>query len=78
MDSARRHRRCFTWCGGYAHDYHYIAEVRDPDEAGWLRYDANYHGGIGVPVPPPTGRCEHDGHAYYAIALAYVRVRAPA
>ena len=58
----------------YAHNYHYIADVHDPVDASWVRYDANANGGIGTPVAPPVGLTHHHGHVYYPIALAYVRV----
>ena len=58
----------------YAHKYHYIADVHDPFEERWVRYDANFNGGIGVAIQPPVGRARHEGCDYYPIALAYVRV----
>ena len=58
----------------YSHNYHYIADVYDPFEERWIRYDAISNGGIGVAVAPPTGRLDHRDHAYYPVALAYVRV----
>ena len=58
----------------YSHRYHFIADVYDPHELRWLRYDANFNGGIGVTIEPPSGRPEHKGHSYYAVALAYVCV----
>ena len=58
----------------YSHDYHYIADVLDPDGHGWVRYDANSNGAIGWDVGAPTGRVQHEHHSYYAILLAYVRV----
>ena len=59
----------------YSHGYHYIADVLDPDGSGWVRYDANSNGAIGWSVEAPTGRVQHEDHSYYAILLAYVRVR---
>ena len=59
----------------YSHNYHYIADVLDPDGHGWVRYDANSNGAIGWDVGAPTGRVQHEHHSYYAILLAYVRVR---
>ena len=59
----------------YSHNHHYIADVLDPDGSGWVRYDANSNGAIGRSVGAPTGRMQHEDHSYYAILLAYVRVR---
>ena len=59
----------------YSYGYHYIADVLDPDGSGWVRYDANSNGAIGWSVEAPTGRVKHEDHSYYAILLAYVRVR---
>ena len=59
----------------YSHNHHYIADVLDPDGSGWVRYDANSNGAIGWDVGAPTGRAQHEHHSYYAILLAYVRVR---
>ena len=59
----------------YSHNYHYIADVLDPDGHGWVRYDANSNGAIGWHVGAPTGRVQHEHYSYYAILLAYVRVR---
>ena len=53
---------------------HYIADVLDADEGGWIRYDANSNGAIGKSVEAPTGRVDHENHSYYAILLSYVRV----
>ena len=51
-----------------------MADVYDPQELGWLRYDANFNDGIGVPIEAPNGRAKHAGHEYYATALPYVRI----
>ena len=60
----------------YAHLSHFIADTYDPDERQWIRYDANYNDGVGVPIDPPTGRAQHDRRSYYATALIYVRCQA--
>lgn len=53
---------------------HFVADVHDPYEATWLRYDANANAAVGTRVAPPSGRVQHEGATYYPLLLAYVRM----
>ena len=57
----------------YAKGYHFFADVIDPRERRWLRYDGMVAGGVGQPVVPTGGATMHDDHRYYPTLAVYVR-----
>ena len=57
----------------HAKGYHFFADVIDPRERRWLRYDGMVAGGVGQPVVPTGGATMHGGHRYYPTLAVYVR-----
>ena len=57
----------------YRRDYHFFADVCDPSERRWLRYDGMVADGVGQPTPPPGGATQQAGARYYPTALVYVK-----
>lgn len=58
----------------YQRNTHFIADVLDPRDDCWLRFDGmdpRYHG-RGVPVAAPTGRTSHLGGSYFRVVVVYV------
>ena len=48
----------------YARGYHFFADVLNPREQRWLRYDGCVAGGVGQPVEPTGGAMRHGQHRY--------------
>ena len=57
---------------------HFIADVYDPREAKWLRFDGMNAGGRGMPIEPSAGRITHNGGRYFPVVAVYVCDRPPA
>jgi len=56
----------------YAKGYHFFADVIDPRERRWLRYDGRVAGGVGQPVVPTGGATIHGKDRYYPTLAVYV------
>ena len=54
---------------------HYMADVFDPREQCWLRYDGMDADGVGQPVRCTGGAVRHRGGRYYPIMVVYARER---
>ena len=66
----------------YAKGYHFVADVLDPRERRWLRYDGMVHSlsdcphsGVGQPVEPTGGAMMHGvpRKRYYPTLAVYSR-----
>ena len=67
-------RDCFYELIGvvmYAKDCHFFADVRQPGDGQWLRYDGLSNEGIGVPIQPPRGVVYLSGMRFYPNIVAY-------
>ena len=54
---------------------HFLADVFDPREQCWLRYDGMDADGVGQPVRCTGGAVRHRGGRYYPIMAVYARER---
>ena len=57
----------------YARGYHFFADVLDPREWRWLRYDGMVADGVAQPVTPTGGAMWHRGKRYYPTCVVYVK-----
>ena len=58
----------------YAKGYHYFADVLDPHERRWLRYDGLLAQGVGQPIAPTAGaQIDRGGTRWYPILAVYAR-----
>ena len=57
----------------YAKGYHFFADVLDPRERRWLRYDGLVADGVGQPVEPTGGAMRHGQRRYYPTLAVYSR-----
>jgi hypothetical protein len=59
----------------YRKGYHFIADVLDPCEVCWLRYDGMDANGVGQPIECTGGAVRHRGGRYYPTMAVYARER---
>ena len=58
----------------YSKGYHFFADVLDPCERRWLRYDGAVAGGVGQSIEPTGRAMRHGGRTYYPTIVMYVKV----
>ena len=61
----------------YQLDVHFVADVYDPCEARWLRFDGMEAGGRATPIEPTEGRMTHRGGRYFPVLAVYVCEQQP-
>ena len=59
----------------YRKGYHFIADVLDPCEVCWLRYDGMDANGVGQPIECTGGAVRHRGGRYYPTMAVYAKER---
>ena len=57
----------------YRKGYHFLADVFDPRERLWLRYDGMHMHGAGQPIEMRGGAVRHVGKRYYPTLAVYAR-----